>query len=99
MRKDPSFAGWSQSLGHERQQLARSTDLTRRFTLIDPYFFTPDEDAPLSSLVYTFGGVPAATSLRSGTVLSTRTLDCFAGLVRSRRDLPSQKLDPRYLNQ
>lgn len=66
--------------------------------MIEPYVFTPDEDAPLSSLVYTFGGVPPAASLRPGTVVSTSTLDCFAGLVRSASDVPSQKLDPRYLN-
>ena len=38
-------------------------------------------------------------SIRPGTiVVSTWTLDCFAGRVRSTSDLVSQVCDPRYLN-
>jgi acetamidase/formamidase len=62
------------------------------------FSFKVDEDAPVSSLVYTFGGVAPVASLRPGTIVSTSTLDCFAGLVRSTSDLPSQVLDPRFLN-
>ena len=37
-------------------------------------------------------------SVRPGTTVSTWTLDCFAGRVRSTADLPSQVCDPRFLN-
>lgn len=37
-------------------------------------------------------------SVRPGTVVSTWTLDCFAGRVGSTADLVSQVCDPRYLN-
>jgi acetamidase/formamidase len=57
-----------------------------------------DDDAPISSLVYTFGGVEPVKSVRSGTVISTSTLDCFGGRIRSTDDLPSAVLDPRFLN-
>jgi acetamidase/formamidase len=58
--------------------------------------FQPSED--LSRLTYTFGGAPAVAQLQSGQLLKTWTLDCFAGQVRSARDLPSQVTDPRFLN-
>lgn len=64
----------------------------------DVYFHETDEDAPASSLVFTFGGVEPVASVKPGTTISTSTLDCFAGLVRSSSDLPSQVLDPRFLN-
>lgn len=57
-----------------------------------------DEEAPVSSLVYTFGGVEPVASIVPGTTIVTSTLDCFAGLVDARTKLPSQVLDPRYLN-
>lgn len=60
--------------------------------------FHLDADAPLSSLVYTFGGAEAIAELRPGQILSTATRDCFAGRVRTTDDLPSQVCDPRYLN-
>ena len=60
--------------------------------------FELDEEADPSSLIYTFGGAQAVAALRPGTTVSTSTLDCFAGLVRSPGDLPSQVLDPRFLN-
>ena len=37
-------------------------------------------------------------SVRPGTIISTWTLDCFAGRVTSTSDLVSQVCDPRYLN-
>jgi acetamidase/formamidase len=49
-------------------------------------------------LAYTFGGFEPLVSVRPGTVVSTWTLDCFAGRVRSTTDLVSQVCDPRYLN-
>lgn len=56
------------------------------------------EDTPLSSLVYTFGGAEPKATIRPGTMITTSTLDCFAGRIRSVDDLPSQALDTRYLN-
>jgi hypothetical protein len=57
--------------------------------------FEVDEDAPPSSLIYTFGGMQPVVSVKPGTVVVTTTMDCFAGLIRSKGDLPSQVLDPR----
>jgi acetamidase/formamidase len=57
-----------------------------------------DPDADPASLVYTFGGAEPVASIRPGTVLSTSTLDCFAGRVRATTDLVSQVCDPRYIN-
>jgi acetamidase/formamidase len=57
-----------------------------------------DEEAPVSSLLYTFGGAEAIRSLHSGDRLRTSTLDAFAGRVHGRDDLVSQVCDPRYLN-
>lgn len=57
-----------------------------------------DHDAPTASLVYTFGGTPPVTAISPGTVLVTSTMDCFAGLIRTPDDVPSQVCDPRYLN-
>lgn len=37
-------------------------------------------------------------SVRPGTVVSTWTMDCFAGRVRSTSDLVSEVCDPRFLN-
>ena len=56
------------------------------------------EDADPTSLVYTFGGAEPVASIRPGTVVSTSTLDCFAGRVRSTSDLVSQVCDPRFIN-
>lgn len=62
------------------------------------YVHEIDEEAPTSSLTFTFGGVAPVAAVRPGETISTATLDCFAGLVRSPSDLPSQVLDPRFLN-
>ncbi len=51
-----------------------------------------------SRLVYTFGGVEPVVSVRPGTVVSTSTLDCFAGRVRSTADMVSAVCDPRFIN-
>lgn len=60
--------------------------------------FEIDEDLPPAQLIYTFGGHAPVMSLRPGTLLTTSTRDCFAGLVRSTSDLPSRVCDPRFLN-
>jgi acetamidase/formamidase len=57
-----------------------------------------DAGADPSRHTYTFGGAAPVASVRPGTVLSTSTLDCFAGRVRTTSDLSSQVCDPRYLN-
>jgi len=64
-------------------------------TPIDHY--EPDADN-LGRLVYTFGGAEPVRSVRPGTLLSTWTLDCFAGRVRSSTDRVSEVCDPRQLN-
>jgi acetamidase/formamidase len=57
-----------------------------------------DPEADPRSLIYTFGGAGPVASIRPGTVLSTSTLDCFAGQVRSTSDLVSEVCDPRFIN-
>ncbi|MDE0121292.1 MAG: acetamidase/formamidase family protein [bacterium] len=66
--------------------------------MVDLVEFPLDPDAPLSSLVYAFGGAEAVAELKPGQVLSTTTRDCFAGRVRTTADLPSQVCDLRYIN-
>jgi acetamidase/formamidase len=60
--------------------------------------FEPDAEGDPAALAYTFGGCAPVASVRPGTVVSTWTLDCFAGRVRSTSDLVSAVCDPRYLN-
>jgi amidase len=60
--------------------------------------FEPDAEGDPTALAYTFGGFGPVASVRPGTVISTWTLDCFAGRVRSTSDLVSQVCDPRFLN-
>lgn len=60
--------------------------------------FEPDAEGDPTALAYTFGGCEALVSVRPGAVVSTWTLDCFAGRIRSTSDLVSQVCDPRYLN-
>ena len=58
----------------------------------------PDADADPATYTYTFGGVAPVASLWPGTVLSTWTMDCFGGRVRSTSDMASVVCDPRQLN-
>ena len=58
----------------------------------------PEADADPAELTYTFGGAAPVASVRPGTLVSTWTMDCFAGRVRSTADLVSQVCDPRYIN-
>lgn len=57
-----------------------------------------DEDRPLESLVYTFGGAQPVDTLKPGAILSTSTLDAFAGRLTSSDQRPSEVCDPRFLN-
>ncbi len=63
-----------------------------------PLVHEVDHEADPASLVYTFGGVEPVVAIRPGTVVSTSTMDCFAGRVRSTSDLASQVCDPRFIN-
>jgi acetamidase/formamidase len=47
---------------------------------------------------YTFGGREAIASIKPGTTVTLRTLDCFGGKVRGVDDLPSQVCEFPYLN-
>ncbi len=58
----------------------------------------PDAGGDPAALTYTFGGAAPVRSVRPGTLISTWTLDCFAGRVRSTSDLVSQVCDPRFIN-
>jgi acetamidase/formamidase len=49
-------------------------------------------------LAYTFGGRPPVARLSPGDVLRVYTEDCFGGLVRTVKDLPSQVCEFPYLN-
>ncbi|POX40820.1 acetamidase/formamidase family protein [Streptomyces sp. Ru72] len=53
---------------------------------------TPDEYA------WTFGGAPPVARIAPGTVLDLYTEDCFAGRVRSEKDLVSQVCEFPFLN-
>jgi len=64
----------------------------------DVVTFEPDAEGDPAALTYTFGGADPVAGVRPGTVLSTWTMDCFAGRVRSTSDLVSQVCDPRFIN-
>jgi acetamidase/formamidase len=57
-----------------------------------------DLETDPARLTYTFGGAVPVASIAPGTVVSTSTLDCFAGRVRSSSDRVSEVCDPRFLN-
>ena len=57
-----------------------------------------DPEGDPARLVYTFGGAQPVVGLRPRTLLTTSTLDCFAGRITSSSHLPSTDSDPRYLN-
>jgi acetamidase/formamidase len=64
----------------------------------DEIRFEPDATGDPARLAYTFGGVDPLVSVRPGTVVSTWTLDCFAGRVTSTSDRVSEVCDAAYLN-
>ena len=66
--------------------------------MTDVLRFEPDAEGDASRLAYTFGGFDPLVSVRPGTTVSTWTMDCFAGRVRTTADLVSEVCDPRYLN-
>ncbi|TKA06597.1 acetamidase/formamidase family protein [Actinacidiphila oryziradicis] len=47
---------------------------------------------------WTFGGAPPVARIKPGTVLDLYTEDCFAGRVRSEKDLVSEVCDFPFLN-
>src|SRR5205814_2282297 len=47
---------------------------------------------------WTFGGVPGLARIKPGTILEVFTEDCFAGRVRSERDLVSEVCEFPFLN-
>ncbi|MCY3564526.1 MAG: hypothetical protein F4Z41_04570 [Acidimicrobiia bacterium] len=61
--------------------------------MVDLVEFPLDPDAPLSSLIYSFGGAEAVAELEPGQILSTATRDCFAGRVRTTADLTQKPLE------
>src|SRR3954452_23833745 len=63
-----------------------------------PTSYEPDPEGDPERLTYTFGGVEPVASLAPGSALSTWTLDCFGGRVRSASDVVSEVCDPAYLN-
>jgi acetamidase/formamidase len=56
--------------------------------------FTPEPD----QYAWTFGGAPPLARIRPGTILEVFTEDCFAGRVRSTRDLVSEVCEFPFLN-
>jgi len=58
----------------------------------------PDPDSDPATWTYTFGGVAPVASVRPASVISTWTMDCFGGRLRSTEDLASEVCDPRMLN-
>lgn len=56
-------------------------------------------DIDPAQLTYTFGGAEPKAQVKPGTVISTSTLDCFAGrLTKDGKGSPSEQLDWRYVN-
>jgi acetamidase/formamidase len=49
-------------------------------------------------LVYTFGGAKPAKRIQSGTRIVTWTEDCFDGVVKTAKDLPSKVMAPGHDN-
>lgn len=56
--------------------------------------FTPEPD----QYVWTFGGAAPLARIKPGTILEVTTEDCFAGRVRSERDLVSEVCEFPFLN-
>ncbi len=62
----------------------------------DPKFVTVRPEQ--GQFAWTFGGVPPLTRVTPGTVLRLYTEDCFAGRVRSEKDLVSRVCEFPFLN-
>ncbi|MFM8240548.1 MAG: acetamidase/formamidase family protein [Actinomycetota bacterium] len=65
---------------------------------MDQLRWEPDAGADPTTYTYTFGGAAPVASVKPGTVISTWTMDCFGGRVRSTTDMASEVCDPRLLN-
>ena len=66
---------------------------------METFEFAVDHDIDPAKLTYTFGGVEAQAQVKPGMLISTSTLDCFAGrLTKDGKGTPSEQLDFRYLN-
>jgi acetamidase/formamidase len=61
---------------------------------LDIIEFTPTAD----QLAYTFGGAAPIRRITPGTVLRLWSEDAFGGVLRSVRDLSSEKVDLRFVN-
>lgn len=61
---------------------------------MDTFSFTPER----SQYVYTFGGAAPVTRIKPGTVLRLWSEDAFNNAITSITDVPSERLDTRYLN-
>jgi acetamidase/formamidase len=68
--------------------------VSRQVTVADPTLI----EATDATTGYTFGGRDAVTRVMPGEPVRLRTLDCFAGNVRTVEDLPSQVCQFPYLN-
>jgi acetamidase/formamidase len=47
---------------------------------------------------WTFGGVDPIARIKPGEVLDLYTEDCFAGRIRSEKDLPSKSIEYPFIN-
>lgn len=71
-----------------------TTTVHGRCVVADPRFIDANHD----SVAYTFGGRQPIARIQPGQPMRIRTMDCFAGKVRSVDDLPSQVCEFPYLN-
>ena len=75
-----------------------SVEARRREVAVQELVWEVDHEADPATLIYTLGGAAPVVSIRPGTLISTSTLDCFGGRVRSSSDMSTAVCDPRYLN-
>ncbi|GAA1873424.1 acetamidase/formamidase family protein [Brevibacterium marinum] len=61
---------------------------------MDVLDFAPERD----QFVYTFGGSQPVATIRPGTALRLWSEDAFNNAITSAMDVPSSRLDPRFLN-
>ena len=61
---------------------------------METFSFTPER----SQYVYTFGGAAPVARIKPGTVLRLWSEDAFNNAITSITDVPSERLDTRYLN-
>src|SRR5699024_12568928 len=67
--------------------------------MMETFEFDVAPDIDPAKLTYTFGGAEPQAQVKPGTLISTSTLDCFAGkLTKDGQGTPSEQLNFRYLN-